>query len=605
MTLASRRSSGRRAGTASAPGLRHLVAMAALCAVSGLAWSGPSATVLFSSGEVRAVSAKGEVRELKTGAQVESGETVQTGKGRVQLRMVDGAMMALSEQTTLRLDDYRVATAPDGEERGFMSLVRGALRTISGSIGHPRAEEYRLDTPSGTIGIRGTEYTAAVGGDGALEVGVIGGRVAVCNDGGCVDVPKGFSALTPSRAVKPAVSVKPLVLLQPANAGTVAVAPAEAATHAAEGAPARSRPTSGEQVSQFLVAALTPPTAGTPATGGNAPADEDALPTLPGSTSVGAAPGGGTGGQNAPIVVVTAPAPAPSPAASPAPSPSPAPGPSGPPAAPAPPTSPAPPAPPTPPTPPVPPGPGESPPGPGPTPLRDGKVTLGLVWSTDKGDVASGLTEGTARFNPQGGLREADNAATGKSMLERGKPVDAGADGVIGWGRWTDGESQVKGTSNGKGVGTGHVATLHYFAIAATPTGPVNGQFSSMASTAPTVQSDGKLVATGAVNGASGSFNASLQLQLGGKASYSLTVPVAGQTFSLVGVATQTSASGFSGVSLISSTGTGCQGGCTGSLGNNVSVIGQIAGVEGTRAGVAYGFDSRIGNVSGVIVFKR
>jgi hypothetical protein len=149
------------------------------------------------------------------------------------------------------------------------------------------------------------------------------------------------------------------------------------------------------------------------------------------------------------------------------------------------------------------------------------------------------------------------------------------------------------------------MSTLHYFAIAQTPTGPVTGTFSSMASTAPTVQSDGKLVTVGVVNGAGGSFNASLQLQLGGKASYSLTVPVAGQTFSLVGVATQTSASGFSGVSLISSTGSGCLGGCTGSLGNNVSVIGQIAGAAGTRAGVAYGFDSRIGNVSGVIIFKR
>ena len=245
MSLVSRRPHDRRAGGRSTPGLRHLVAMAALCAVSGLAWAAPSATVLFSSGEAHAVSAKGEVRELKTGAQVESGETVRTGKGRVQLRMVDGALMALSEQTTLRLDDYRVANVPGGEERGFMSLVRGALRTISGSIGHPREDDYRLDTPSGTIGIRGTEYTAAIGAGGGLEVGVIGGRVAVCNDGGCVDVPKGHAAQTPSRSVKPAVSVKPLVLLQPANArATVA---AEAPAPVVETPAPRATPTSGEQ----------------------------------------------------------------------------------------------------------------------------------------------------------------------------------------------------------------------------------------------------------------------------------------------------------------------------------------------------------------------
>ena len=239
--------------------------------------------------------------------------------------------------------------------------------------------------------------------------------------------------------------------------------------------------------------------------------------------------------------------------------------------------------------------------------MPNGKATLGLVWSTDKGGVAAGLTQGTASFDPRGGLLELDNASTGKSILEKGVPVDAGSNGVIAWGRWTDGQSKVKGTSGSSGVGDGNLATLHYFATtSSTPAGVIVGNYSSFASTAPTVQSGGKLVATGAVNGATGSFTAALTLlQIGGTATYSLTVPVSGQSFSLVGIATQTSASGFSGISLISSTGSGCVGGCTGSLGNNVSVIGQIAGAQGTQAGVAYGFDSRIGNVSGVIVFKR
>jgi hypothetical protein len=137
--------------------LTRALALAGLCTASGMAWSAPSATVLFAAGEVKVLSAKGETRELKAGGVVESGETVQTGKGRVQLRMVDGAMMALGERTVLRLDDYHLAGPAGDDERGFMSLLSGALRTISGSIGHPRAEHYKLDTPSGTIGIRGTE----------------------------------------------------------------------------------------------------------------------------------------------------------------------------------------------------------------------------------------------------------------------------------------------------------------------------------------------------------------------------------------------------------------------------------------------------------------
>lgn len=212
-----------------------------------------------------------------------------------------------------------------------------------------------------------------------------------------------------------------------------------------------------------------------------------------------------------------------------------------------------------------------------------------------------------AKFNAQGGLLELEDPSTGKTLMEKGTPTDAGANGVIAWGRWIGGQSKVHGaTGNGEGVGNGNLSTLHYFTVTEAPSGPTVGTFTSFASTAPTVQSNGKLVATGTVNSAGGTFTAALLLQTNGGAKYTLTVPVPGQTFSLVGVATQTSPSTFSGVSQITSTGTGCAGGgCTGSLGNNVSVIGQIAGSQGAHAGVIYGFDSRLGNVSGVIVFKR
>lgn len=229
-----------------------------------------------------------------------------------------------------------------------------------------------------------------------------------------------------------------------------------------------------------------------------------------------------------------------------------------------------------------------------------------LVWSTEKGDNASAQMAGTAKFNAQGGLLELEDPSSGKTLIEKGTPIDAGANGVIAWGRWIGGQSKVHGNSGkGNGVDNGNLSTLHYFTATALPAGATVGTFTSFASTSPTVQSNGELVATGTVNSASGTFKAALLLQTTGGANYTLTVPVSGQTFSLVGVAMQTSPSTFSGVSQITSTGTGCAGGCTGSLGNNVSVLGQIAGSQGTHAGVIYGFDSRLGTVSGVIVFKR
>lgn len=205
----------------------------------------------------------------------------------------------------------------------------------------------------------------------------------------------------------------------------------------------------------------------------------------------------------------------------------------------------------------------------------------------------------TATLDRQGGVVELRDPSTGKVLIEKGVPTDVGSDGALAWGRWIDGKSKVHGYSDGD------VPTLHYFTVSSTPTGPTAGLFTSFASTAPTIQSNGRLVSTGTVNSAGGTFTAALVLQNTGTAVYSLTVPVGGQTFTLTGTATQTTLTTFSGVSLITSTGTACLTGCTGSLGNNVSVIGQIAGSQGSQAGVLYGFDSRLGNVSGVIVFKR
>lgn len=227
----------------------------------------------------------------------------------------------------------------------------------------------------------------------------------------------------------------------------------------------------------------------------------------------------------------------------------------------------------------------------------------GVVWSNEKGDVASVLQDATPQFNARGELVELSDAS-GAKLFEKGTPTDTGSNDAITWGRWTDGQSKVKGAT-GSGVANGNLATLHYFTVNGTPTEAITGRFTSIASTSPTVQSGGKLVATGSVNGATGNFNAALTLAGNGTATYTLTVPVSGQTFTLTGVANQTSLSTFAGVSVITSTGTGCSSGCKGTLGGNISVIGQLAGSAGTHAGVLYGFDSRLGDVSGIIIFKR
>lgn len=159
------------------------------------------AKVDFIAGLVTAKAASGALRTLAKGNEVTSGDTVMTGDGRAQLVFSDGALVSLQPKTEFKIDEYRFNGRSDGEEKGFFSLIRGGLRTISGLIGKKNRGAYALRTEVATIGIRGTEYTAEL--DSGLKVSTQAGEVEVCNQGGCASVKPGETVFTPNANTKP------------------------------------------------------------------------------------------------------------------------------------------------------------------------------------------------------------------------------------------------------------------------------------------------------------------------------------------------------------------------------------------------------------------
>lgn len=150
----------------------------------------------FASGEVSARSASGAVRTLSKGSELQTGDTVLTGReGRAQMRFTDGAMVSLQPQSEFNLDDYRFAGKADGEERGFFSLLKGGLRTLTGLIGRNNRDSYKLKTSVATIGIRGTEFTVAYLDPNSVVVSTGEGQIEVCNAVGCVVLSSGESAV--------------------------------------------------------------------------------------------------------------------------------------------------------------------------------------------------------------------------------------------------------------------------------------------------------------------------------------------------------------------------------------------------------------------------
>jgi len=184
----------------------HFLALGCALAVSATASLANTGRVDFAIGDVKAVGADGRSRPLAKGAEVASGETIDTGSGRAQLRFTDGAQVSLAPQTQFRIDDYKFAGQADGSEKGFFSLLKGALRTITGAVGRSNRDNYRVSTAVATIGIRGTEYSVAYGNSISVTTGE--GIIEVCNAAGCLILNSGETARVPDGNTRPVMTDK-------------------------------------------------------------------------------------------------------------------------------------------------------------------------------------------------------------------------------------------------------------------------------------------------------------------------------------------------------------------------------------------------------------
>lgn len=112
----------------------------------------------FVSGEVRVVRGAGLGFIAKKGDEVNQGDAVVTAKdATAQLRMQDGGILAVRQDTQVKIDAYNYSGAEDGSENAVFSLLRGSFRSITGAIGHINKEKLKIKTSSATIGIRGTD----------------------------------------------------------------------------------------------------------------------------------------------------------------------------------------------------------------------------------------------------------------------------------------------------------------------------------------------------------------------------------------------------------------------------------------------------------------
>ena len=99
---------------------------------------------------------------------IRNAELATAERGALEVTFLDGSKLTMGQNSRLTVDEY-VYSGPGGAGKQSVRYTKGLFRFISGSI--PK-DQVKVETPTVTIGIRGTIFRTVIGegGEGAISV---------------------------------------------------------------------------------------------------------------------------------------------------------------------------------------------------------------------------------------------------------------------------------------------------------------------------------------------------------------------------------------------------------------------------------------------------
>lgn len=213
-----------------------VLALPVLAAPAAPASATAAGTATLVTGHVSAATPSGEIRDIVKGGPVYEGEVLITASSSyVNIEFSDGGRVLLRPESRFQIERYQYAATntsqtqaanqPARQESAFFRLLKGGFRAVSGLIGHTRREDYAVQTPVATIGIRGTDYevrfcqgdcgdTTPTPKDG-LYAGVQSGSIALSNQGGTTTPTAGqYVYIAGANGISPPTGIRPQALTQ-------------------------------------------------------------------------------------------------------------------------------------------------------------------------------------------------------------------------------------------------------------------------------------------------------------------------------------------------------------------------------------------------------
>lgn len=135
------------------------------------------AMIAVTRGDVTLIRASnsGEMRTLKAKDKLFIKDQIQTGaRGRVQIIFTDGSIVRLGKKAKMTIDKYSYSN--QNKTGNFLiSIKEGSFRVMGGNITKFSPENFKTETPTATIGVRGSMYAGRTS-KSRTEIVFLGGK---------------------------------------------------------------------------------------------------------------------------------------------------------------------------------------------------------------------------------------------------------------------------------------------------------------------------------------------------------------------------------------------------------------------------------------------
>lgn len=147
-------------------------------------------------GNATVTRADGTVETITNGTPIYQGDIIETdASGAVNIVFLDETSMAVSANARLAIDEYTFDPATESGTTNF-SVLRGLFVFTSGLIGRDDPDDVKIETPVGSIGIRGTIIAGEINPGGESKISVLEGAIVIKNSMGEVTLSDQFETVS-------------------------------------------------------------------------------------------------------------------------------------------------------------------------------------------------------------------------------------------------------------------------------------------------------------------------------------------------------------------------------------------------------------------------